>query len=114
MQKDSKTKQNILILDTDSQDSITKILELEERINPNIKKLVQVEYIESSRVSRFLKRYENDYDLIFIDIPRMTSFQKDAGILTVGQMGLNRLKSKRSDLKLFTKPSFYNSILASA
>lgn len=44
--------QNILILDTDSQDLIPKILELEERINPNIKKLIPVEYIESSRVSR--------------------------------------------------------------
>ena len=75
------TKKKVLILDTDVQGSITNWLESEKNKFEDQAALVEVEYIEASRVERFLKRNATDYDLIFIDIPRMTSFQKDAAIL---------------------------------
>lgn len=74
-------KKKVLILDTDVQGSITNWLESEKPIYEKQDPLVEVEYIEASRVERFLKRNAGDYDIIFVDIPRMTSFQKDAAIL---------------------------------
>lgn len=170
-------KKKVLILDTDVQGSITNWLESEKSMYEE-DSLVEVEYIEASRVERFLKRNAADYDIIFVDIPRMTSFQKDAAILMllymcdvvfvpvigsqidvlststfisymkevkeyrkeldyefdyygfvnkdnrrkdnemakemVQQMGLPVLKNNLKDLKLFTSPSLFESILDNA
>jgi len=172
-----QTKKKVLILDTDVQGSITNWLESEKNIYEDQAPLVEVEYIEAARVERFLKRNAADYDLIFIDIPRMTSFQKDSAILMllymcdsvfipvigsqidvlststfisymqevkeyrkemdydftfygfvnkdnrrkdnemakdmVQQMGLPVLENNLKDLKLFTSPSLFESILDS-
>lgn len=74
-------KQKVLILDTDSQGSVTKWLETEETLYIDQEALVEVSYLQSQQVERYLKKHAKDYDLIFIDIPRMTSFQKDTATL---------------------------------
>jgi len=71
----------ILLLDTDAQGSITNWLEMEERLFPDKEALVEVEYIEASRVERYLKRNAVKYDMVFIDIPRLTSFHNNDTIL---------------------------------
>lgn len=73
----------VLILDTDSQGSITQWLQTEKNLFPNQEPLVEVEHFEAQQVERFLKRYADEYDLIFIDIPRMTNFNKDTATLTL-------------------------------
>jgi len=43
----------------------------------------KVEHFESQQVERWLKRFADDYDYIFIDIPRMTNFKKDTATLAL-------------------------------
>jgi len=74
-------KQKVLILDTDSQGSISQWLKSEQRLYEGQTALVEVEHFEAQQVERWLKRFATDYDIIFIDIPRMTNFQKDTATL---------------------------------
>ena len=167
----------VLIIDCDSQGSVTEMYQREREIyvdDPPI----EVEELTPRKVQTFLKRFGSDYDVIFIDIPRMTDKKKDTatvmliyncdGVLmpVVGNEvdvlssqdfadileeaandkqdmgesftyygfinrrnqrksneiaekdmkkgGLKMFKNSLPDLKIFTHPSFYKSILESA
>lgn len=67
----------VLILDCDSQATIYELAEQEKEDYPDSEPLVEVEALSPRRVNTFLKRFADDYDLIFIDIPRMTDKKAD-------------------------------------
>ena len=67
----------VLILDCDSQATIYELAEQEKELYPDDEPLVEVEALSPRRVNTFLKRFADDYDLIFIDIPRMTDKKAD-------------------------------------
>ena len=67
-------KKKVLILDTDSQASVTKWLKTEKQdYEEDTKSLVTVAQESPQHVRLFLDKYGEDYDIIFIDIPRMTN-----------------------------------------
>jgi chromosome partitioning protein len=174
-----KKNKKVLIIDCDSQGSVTEMFERErEQYEDDVEPAIEVEELTPRKVQTFLKRFGGDYDVIFIDIPRMTDKKKDTatvmllyncdGVLVpvVGnkvdvmssqdfaeildeaatdkkEMGedfkyygfINRRNQRKSnevaekemkkeglkmfkhslpDLKIFTHPSFYKSILESA
>ena len=172
-----KKNKKVLILDCDSQGSISEMYEAEKE-NFDHDPAIEVEEITPRKVQTFLKRFGSDYDIIFIDIPRMTDARKDSStvillyncdsilIPIVGNQvdvlssmdfvdivaeaskdkigmgdelkyygfinrrnqrksneeaeedmkakGLKMFKNSLPDLKIFTNPSFYNSVLDSA
>jgi cellulose biosynthesis protein BcsQ len=67
----------ILIIDCDSQATIYEFAEQEKEQYPDYEPLVEVEALSPRRVNTFLKRFADDYDVIFIDIPRMTDKKAD-------------------------------------
>lgn len=74
----AKQKQKkVLILDTDSQASVSSWLDSERNLYEG-EPLVEVESYQPRKVMDFLKRFGKDYDVIFIDIPRMTDNSKDS------------------------------------
>lgn len=72
-QKDKK----VLIIDCDSQASVLAMYEQEVENYPDSTPLIEVEALSPRRVNTFLKRFGDDYDVIFIDIPRMTDKKAD-------------------------------------
>lgn len=64
-------QKKVLILDTDSQASVWNWLESEKRIFETTP-LVKVEKIMPAHVRMFLDKFGEDYDIVFIDVPRMT------------------------------------------
>jgi len=72
-QKDKK----VLIIDCDSQATVYEFAEKEKALYPEYDPLVEVEALSPRRVNTFLKRFADDYDVIFIDIPRMTDKKAD-------------------------------------
>ncbi len=71
-------KKKVLILDCDSQGSITEMFNNEvEMMGPDYQAAIEVEEITARKVQTFIKRFGADYDVIFIDIPRMTDRKKD-------------------------------------
>lgn len=65
-------KRKVLILDTDNQQTISDFhYNTEEAV-------VEVEAVAPRRVHSFLERFGNDFDIIFIDIPRITARVKDS------------------------------------
>ncbi len=71
-----KKNKRVLIIDCDSQGSITEMYENEKALYEG-EPLVEVEDLTPRRVQTFLKRFGDDYDAIFIDVPRMTDNKKD-------------------------------------
>ena len=71
-----KKKKKVLILDCDAQGSITEMYD-NEKEGRDEDPLVEVEALTPRRVQTFLKRFGSDYDVIFIDVPRMTDNKKD-------------------------------------
>jgi len=69
-------KKKVLILDTDSQESITKWYESEKHFYDN-ESLVKVERIMPAHVRMFLDRFGESFDIVFIDVPRMTDGVKE-------------------------------------
>lgn len=67
----------VLILDCDSQATAYEMAEQEKEQYPDNEPLVEVESLSPRRVNTFLKRFGDDYDVIFIDIPRMTDKKAD-------------------------------------
>lgn len=67
----------VLIIDCDSQASVLAMYEQEIETNPDNTPLIEVEALSPRRVNTFLKRFGDDYDIIFIDIPRMTDKKAD-------------------------------------
>ncbi|MFK8080653.1 MAG: AAA family ATPase [Granulosicoccus sp.] len=67
----------VLIIDCDSQASVSAMYEQEVEIYPDDTPLIEVEALSPRRVNTFLKRFGSDYDVIFIDIPRMTDKKAD-------------------------------------
>lgn len=65
----------VLIVDTDEQRTITDIYEGEKAsgFNP----LVMVEDLPPRKVLNYLQKYGTDYDIVFIDIPRVTAKSGD-------------------------------------
>ena len=174
-----KKKKKVLIIDCDSQGSVTEMYENERALyDEDIEPAIEVEELTPRKVQTFLKRFGGDYDVIFIDIPRMTDRKKDTATVMLlyncdsvlvpvvgnevdvlssqdfaeileeaaddkAEMGeelkyygfINRRNQRKSneiaekamkkgglkmfknslpDLKIFTHPSFYKSILESA
>ncbi len=71
-------KKKVLILDCDSQGSITEMYNNEvEMMGADYQPAIEVEEITARKVQSFIKRFGGDYDVIFIDIPRMTDSKKD-------------------------------------
>lgn len=70
-------KKKVLILDTDSQESIAIWLKSEQR-NYETDALVTVEALAPNHVQMFLKKFGEEYDFVFIDIPRMTNSLNEA------------------------------------
>lgn len=67
-------KQKVLILDTDSQASVSNWLKAESQdYEARTAPLVTVAQESPQHVRLFLDKYGEDYDIIFIDIPRMTN-----------------------------------------
>lgn len=67
-------KQKVLILDTDSQQSVSNWLVTEKQdYEAGTQPLVTVSQESPQHVRLFLDKYGEDYDTIFIDIPRMTN-----------------------------------------
>lgn len=68
----------VLILDCDNQGSISEMYQNEvELMGEEYQPAVEVEEITARKVQTFLKRFGDDYDVIFVDIPRMTDNKKD-------------------------------------
>lgn len=67
----------VLIIDCDSQASALAMYEQEQEYYPDDTPLIEVEALSPRRVNTFLKRFGADYDVIFIDIPRMTDTKAD-------------------------------------
>ena len=61
----------VLIIDTDEQRTITDIYEGEQANGE--KMLVTVEDLPPRKVLNYLQKYGNDFDIVFIDIPRVTA-----------------------------------------
>ncbi len=70
-------KKKVLIIDCDSQASVYEMYEQEKEMYPDKTPLIEVEALSPRRVNTFLKRFGGDYDVIFIDIPRMTDKKAD-------------------------------------
>ena len=66
-----------MIIDCDSQATAYEIAEQQKEQYPDYEPLVEVEALSPRRVNTFLKRFGDDYDVIFIDIPRMTDKKAD-------------------------------------
>ncbi|MEM6359978.1 MAG: ParA family protein [Bacteroidota bacterium] len=64
-------QKKVLILDTDSQNSVTRWFESEKRIYDS-DPLVTVESLMPQHVQMYLKKFGDDFDIVFIDVPRMT------------------------------------------
>jgi len=67
----------VLVIDCDSQGTAYEIAEHEKELYPDYEPLIEVEALSPRRVNTFLKRFADDYDVIFIDIPRMTDKKAD-------------------------------------
>lgn len=61
----------VLIVDTDEQRTITDIYEGEQA--SGLSPLVTVEDLPPRKVLNYLQKYGSDYDVVFIDIPRVTA-----------------------------------------
>jgi len=173
--KDKNKK--VLIIDCDSQGSVTDMYNREMSFQEG-DPAIEVEELAPRKVQTFIRRFGNDYDIIFIDVPRMTDGRKDQSTVmllyncdailvpVIGsevdvlssldflslveqaakekeemgesidyygfinrrnqrksnrqaqeqmqKSGLNMFKNSLSDLSIFTNPSFYKSIMASA
>lgn len=70
-------EKKVLIIDCDSQASVLAMYEQEMEYYPDDTPLIEVEALSPRRVNTFLKRFGADYDIIFIDIPRMTDKKDD-------------------------------------
>ncbi|NNE28224.1 MAG: ParA family protein [Saprospiraceae bacterium] len=68
----------VLVIDCDSQASIQEMYEQEKELYPDKTPLIEVEALSPRRVQTFMKRFGADYDVIFIDIPRMTDQKQDS------------------------------------
>ena len=68
-------KKKVLILDTDDQRTIADLAEIEQAQDLNL--LVDVEQVHAAKAQAFLKRWASDYDIVFIDFPRMTNLEND-------------------------------------
>jgi len=77
----TEQKKKVLILDTDNQKTITDFYELESDQHETTR--VAVESVAPQRVPNYINRWGGDYDVIFIDIPRITARQAEANILGV-------------------------------
>ncbi|MEM9990306.1 MAG: ParA family protein, partial [Bacteroidota bacterium] len=65
----------VLIIDTDDQATIADLSLIDE--GQGISPLVQVMQMNPARVHLFLQSRKNDYDIIFIDLPRMSNLDSD-------------------------------------
>lgn len=61
----------VLILDTDSQRSVAKWVESEKE-DFDTPSLVTVDAMSPLHVQNYLNKFGDDYDIVFIDVPRMT------------------------------------------
>lgn len=70
-------KKKILIMDTDSQETVSKWFETQKNFYES-EPLVEVIKIGVNHVQMYLQRIGKDYDIIFIDVPRMTEGTREA------------------------------------
>lgn len=65
-------QKKVLILDTDSQESVVGWLESERSFYDH-EPLIDAYSVQPKHVQMHLQKFGDDYDIIFIDIPRMTN-----------------------------------------
>ena len=65
----------VLVLDTDSQRTLTDIYDSEIEENKNV--LIEVEDMQPRKTRNYIKKYGNNYDIIMIDIARVTKKLND-------------------------------------
>ncbi len=70
-------KKKVLIMDTDSQESVSKWYNTQKSFYES-EPLVEVERIMVNHVQMYLQKFGEDYDIIFIDVPRMTEGDREA------------------------------------
>lgn len=74
-------KKRVLILDTDSQRTIGDYYEGE--VEEGTEAAVVVEDVTPQRIPNFIQKWGGDYDVVFIDIPRITAKKAEGNILGV-------------------------------
>lgn len=72
----AKEGKKVLVLDADNQGSVIDTYEIEKQ---DCTPLFEVEAITPNRIEAFIKRFKQDYDFIFIDVPRITSEGESKG-----------------------------------
>ncbi|MEL6865184.1 MAG: ParA family protein [Bacteroidota bacterium] len=77
-------RKRVLIIDCDAQGSVSEMYENESALYED-DPLIEVEALTPRRVQTFLKRFGSDYDVIFIDVPRMTDAKKDSSTIMLLQ-----------------------------
>lgn len=65
----------VLILDVDAQRTVAALADMDER--KGLKLLVKVVAIEPTKVQVYLKEWGEGFDIVFLDLPRMTDDSKD-------------------------------------
>ena len=75
----TKKKRKVIVLDTDSQQSAYKYREFEQNSNyEGTQPPYQVERIQPKFLTDELRSIRGKYDVIFIDVPRMTEGNDEA------------------------------------
>jgi len=107
-----RKKQKILILDTDSQASVSNWLKTEsQEYEAGTTSLVTVAQESPQHVRLFLDKYGEDYDIIFIDIPRMTnSMNETANVQLLYYCDSVLIPVLGSRLDVMSTQSFYKII----
>jgi len=71
-------KKKVLVLDCDNQRSAFDYRQFEQRAYDNSEAPYKIETLEPRFLFDYLKLYSNQYDVVFIDMPRMTDNSKDS------------------------------------
>lgn len=72
----------VCLLDTDSQKSAVSRRLIEQAQNPDAKIPYPIEHVFPKYLTMELKHRNDDYDVILIDVPRLTDSEKDAEVVT--------------------------------
>lgn len=69
----------VLILDVDGQRTVAALADMDER--KGLEPLVNVLAIEPTKVQDYLKQERDNFDIVFLDLPRMTDDSKDDALV---------------------------------
>ena len=72
----------VCLLDTDSQKSAVTRRLIEQAQNPDLTPLYPIEHVFPKYLTMELRHRSEEYDVILIDVPRLTDSEKDAEVVT--------------------------------